>query len=246
MTWALAAAALLVLAVVLERSFVSSPNAPGYGGSGTRSLEQTIAMLPREDQSAVLGAVSQQRLTTPDVVKALRGSKQTLLGESAALRFEVIAPVGEVVMDTRPTFRWQALSGTAGYSVAIFDANLKPVQSSALLRTTEWTPTEMLKRGQVYQWQVTATLPGGKSMNSPSPPSPEARFRVLGQEKADAFERFRLAHPESHLVLGILYAQAGVLEESERELAAIPQGNPDYDLGQRLLSRVQEMRHSSD
>jgi Putative zinc-finger len=244
MSWALAAAALVILAVALERRFMSSPVAPTHGSGGLSSLEQTIAVLPKEDQGAVLDAISQQRFSTPDVLKELRSPEQTLLGESAAPRFGVIAPVGEVVMDTRPTFRWQGLAGATGYSVAIFDTNLNPVQSSPRLQTTEWTPREMLQRGQVYQWQVTATLPGGKSVNSPSPPSPEAKFQVLGQQKADEIERLRAAHRESHLVLGILYMQAGMLEASEGELGRILVSDPDYGLAQQLLKSIQDVRRT--
>lgn len=247
-TWTLAAAsavALVVLAVTLERRFASSPAVPSPQLAGnTSTLSQTIGMLPQEDRATVLEAISNQRVGKPDAIAELQGREETLLGQSQpAERFNVIAPVGEVVMDTRPVFRWQALAGATRYSVAIFDANLNPVQSSPPLQTTQWTPEGTLKRGQVYEWQVRATLPGDKTVSSPSPPSPEAKFKVIDQEKADAFARFQTAHPQSHLVLGVWCAKAGILDAAESELALIPTGDPDYGLARKLLKSVQEIRH---
>jgi hypothetical protein len=245
---AAAAVALVVLAVTFERRFASSPvgSSPQLA-SNTSALSQTIATLPEKDRAAVLEAISNQRVGKPDAIVELLGRRETLLGQpETAQRFEVIAPVGEVVMDTRPGFRWQALTGANEYSVAIFDANLNPVQSSPPLQKTEWTPEKTLKRGQLYEWQVRANLPGGKTVTSPSPPSPEAKFKILDQEKADAFARFQAAHPRSHLVLGIWCANAGMLDAAESELALIQAGDPDYGLARKLLKSVQEIRHAQD
>jgi hypothetical protein len=247
-TWTLAAAsavALVILLVALERRFTSSPAVPSPQLAGnTSALNQTIAMLPKEDRAAVLEAISNQSVGKPDAIAELRGREEALLGQSEfAKRFEVLAPVGEVVMDTRPMFRWQALANAKTYSVAIFDANLNPVQSSPPLQTTQWTAEGTLKRGQVYEWQVRAMLPGNTLVNSPSPPSPEAKFKVLDQEKADAVARFHAAHPQSHLVLGIWCANEGMLDVGETELALIQAGDPDYGLAQKLLKSVQQIRH---
>ena len=247
-TWALAAAAavgLVVLVIALERRFASSPVLPPAQLAGnSNSLSQTIAMLPTEDKAALLEAIAKQTIKNPNAITELQGRAETLLGQSqSAERFDVVAPVGEVVMDTRPVFRWQALAGATKYSVAIFDANLNPVQSSPPLQTTQWTPEGTLKRGELYEWQVRAMLPRNKFVTSPSPPSPEARFRILDQEKADTFARFHAAHPQSHLVLGIWCANEGMLDAAESELALIQAGDPDYGLAQRLLKSVQEIRH---
>jgi Tfp pilus assembly protein PilF len=92
-------------------------------------------------------------------------------------------------------------------------------------------------------WQVTASLSDGKSVSSPSPPSPEAKFRVLDQKKADELSHFQAAHSESHLALGILYAQAGILEQGEHELTQVKESDPDYRLAQNLLKSIEEIRH---
>ncbi len=53
---------------------------------------------------------------------------------------------------------------------------------------------------------------------------------------------FRQAYPESHLVLGILYAEAGLLKDAERELDDIRENNHDFELAQSLLRNVRELR----
>jgi hypothetical protein len=247
-TWMLAAAAavaLVVLLAVFERRFASSPvgHSPPIAGN-TSALSQSIEMLPKEDRGAVLEAISNQRVGEPDAIAELQGRKETLLGQSlSAQRFEVVAPVGEVVMDPRPVFRWQALAGAIEYFVAVFDADLNPVQSSPPLGATQWKAAQPLKRGQIYLWQVTAHLRDGKSVSSPIPPSPEAKFQVLDQKKADELAGFQKAHPESHLAIGILCAQAGLLEQGEHELASVLESDPDYKLAQNLLNSIQKIRN---
>lgn len=171
----------------------------------------------------------------------LQARPQTLVGESRhGPRFEVIAPLGEVVPDTRPTFRWKSLADATDYTVAIFDARLNPVQSSPRLQDTEWTPNRPLKRGQLYEWQVTVTRSHGNSVNSPSPPSAEAKFQILDQEKLDELMQFQKAHPGFPMVLGI----AGLPEKGQYELQQVSQNDPDYSLAQILLRSIEEIRNA--
>jgi anti-sigma factor RsiW len=261
---ALVVSAAIVLAVAVERKSLSlapprktasvenaPTNAPSLNHARNErltanlsSFEAAIDGLPPEERASALFAYSHQIIAAPEVLARLRGRQQTLLGESQpGRRFEVLAPLGELVSDTRPIFRWQSLTGATGYAVAIFDADLNPVQSSPTLLATQWTPNRPLKRGQVYQWQVTATLSDGNSLTSPSPPSPEAKFQVLDQEKADQLAQFQRAHAESYVALGILYAQAGLLEQGQHELQQVPRNDPDHDLAQNLLKSIREIRH---
>jgi len=258
---ALAMSALIVLVVALERKRLASPpsvpsakttktSPTGPATAAAQSLiasSSSIALaidaLPPDEQRGVLEAISKGIIKPPDILAELRGRPETLLGESPqSARFEVLEPLAEVVSDVRPVFRWQPLAGATSYSVAIFDATLNPVQSSPPLRGTQWKPARPLKRGQVYQWQATAAMIDGQSITFPRPPSPGAKFRVLDQARAEEFEQFRKAHPEVHLVLGIVYAQAGLFEDAEGELRRIPQGGPEYELAQQLLRSLREKR----
>ena len=245
---AAAAAVLVLFAIGFKRMrFVPSPAEPSTQVASADRIGKEIAGLPAKEKASILEAVSQERVKTTAALAELRGPRQTLLGEApAAQAFHLISPVGEVVMDARPVFLWDALAGASGYSVAIFDANLNAVETSPLLKQTQWKPELMLKRGQVYQWQVTAMLAGGKSVHAPAPPNPEAKFLVLEQEKAGALARFQAEHPQAHLVLGILDAQSGMLAEGMLELEKIPASDADYALAQKLLKSIQEIRQPAN
>jgi hypothetical protein len=105
-----------------------------------------------------------------------------------------------------------------------------------------WTPLKPLKRGRIYSWQVKA-LKEGQEFKSPRPPAPEAKFRILDQTKADELVQAQRAYASSHLTLGLLYAQAGLLDEAEQEFQALEQSNPDSAIVRQLLVSVQTMRH---
>jgi hypothetical protein len=248
---ALAMAAVIVLAVEVGKRQLAPPH--GVPPSGTTELNSTgtetllaFKSLSAEEQTAILAVISQQSIKTPAVLAGLREPKGTLLrGTSEGVRFEVLQPLGEVVLDVRPLFRWQRLAGAISYSVSIYDMNLNHVMSSRALGATQWSPDQPLQRGRIYLWQVSAKLSNGESISSPRPPSAEARFRVLDQTKADELLQFQAAHPASHLALGILYAEAGLLEQGEHELGQLPKNDPDYDLAQKLLKSIQEMRNST-
>ncbi len=245
--FALAMAAVIVLAVEVGKRQPAPPHGVPPSGtteSNTTGTETLLAFksLSAEEQAAILAVISQQSIKTPAVLAGLRGPKGTLLGgTSEGARFEVLQPLGEVALDVRPLFRWQPLAGAISYSVAIYDLNLNHVMSSRALGATQWSPDQPLQRGRIYLWQVTAKLSNGQRVSSPRPPSPEARFRVLDQTKADELLQFQAAHPAAHLALGILYAEAGLLEQGEHELGQLPKSDPDYDLAQKLLKSIQEI-----
>lgn len=203
-----------------------------------------IKELTPEQQIAIIEAVSNKKIETSEALQEFKGEQEVLLGQAEeTLRFNVLTPVGQVVADDRPFFHWQPLAGAKSYSVAIFDANLNPVLSSPPLHTPDWTASHPLNRGQLYVWQVTAQVGNGKSVTAPKPPSPEAKFRVLDQKSADEIARFQKKHPESHLALGILYAQVGAREAGEQELRLIRGTDPNYALAQELLKSIQEIPH---
>jgi Putative zinc-finger len=83
--------------------------------------------------------------------------------------FALLAPVGQVISDTRPEFSWQPLAGAVHYSVAIVDTRLHPVEHSHALHTTVWRPKRPLHRGRTYFWQVTATVRGGHKVVASAP-----------------------------------------------------------------------------
>jgi len=247
-------AAVILLAVMGMRTLRSphptdtTQTANSYPtNSNSSPLQLAQETWTTEEQKQVLQARTQLETAVPASLSGVQGKRQTLLGKPILTpAFEVVEPVGEVVWEVRPIFRWKPMSRAINYSVAIFDANLNPVQKSGKLQDAQWAPSRDLIRGQVYQWQVTAHLQDGSSLNAPAPPQPEARFRVLDGEKERALSRFASAHPEAHLALGILDGQAGLLSKAEQQFRQISETDADYKRAQDLLKRIEEIRGSAN
>ena len=155
----------------------------------------------------------------------------------------LLSPVGTVVIGVRPVFRWRPLDGAEGYVVKVYDADFNEVAASPQLSGTVWTATRSLERGRTYSWQLTARA-GGKEIVSPIKPAPDAKFMVLNQTKAGELAHAKNASGNSHLTLGILYAQSGLLDDAEREFQTLLRANPKSKLVHKLLRIVSDKRRS--
>jgi hypothetical protein len=179
------------------------------------------------------------KITTP--LTGLAGKQGTLMGDPANKAFRLLAPVNIVVETDRPTLRWQGLDGAASYRVTVFDENLNKVAESDSLVATEWTATPALRRGQTYIWQVRANANNRESV-APGPGASRVRFRVLDQAKIEEIANARRAYANSHLILGLLYANAGLLDDAEREFNALLKANTQSTVARKLLGSVKSRR----
>jgi hypothetical protein len=156
-------------------------------------------------------------------------------------QFSVIEPGGNVLLGDRPTFRWSRMEGATGYVVEVYDDQFKLVSASPEITSLSWATTQALPRGHVYSWQVKA-IKDGQETTSPRPPAPQAKFRVLDQAKANELMKAKRAYGSSHLALGLLYAEAGLLREAEAEFRLLQRANPNSEIAQRLLRQIQAIR----
>ena len=202
-------------------------------------LADEIAALPVDLRAAVSAAIQHRKLQLPADLSRFGGRAPTLVGAPEANNgFALLSPCGQATAETRPEFHWQPLAGATRYSVAIVDAGLHPVQRSPALRTTSWRPRRPLRRDRTYLWQVTATLRNGSTVVASEPPLSEALLRIIPHKLADQMAQFRQGHDGAHLVLGALYAQAGMLAESADELRKVPAGDSSYSTARTLLESL--------
>lgn len=166
-------------------------------------------------------------LAKPAIVHTLVGQEPSLRSASGEGTFALHAPVATVVLDDRPVFRWEAVADAATYTVAIADAASGSVVATGSTSATSWRPEAPLPRGRTYTWQVAAKT-AGASLVAPGPAAREALFHV-GQPvvlpQTNARDR------------GIALANAGALDDAERELEAA--GAAD------LLQQVRAWRQSA-
>ncbi len=199
-----------------------------------------LAVAPAYEQ-VVKEALQRGRVKITTPLTGLAGKPGTLMGDPASPSFRLIAPVNLVVETDRPTLRWQGLDGAATFRVTVFDENLNKIAESESLITTEWTPTSSLRRGQTYIWQVRASA-NNREIVAPPPAATRVRFKVVEQAKIEEIANARRAYAKSHLILGLLYANAGLLDDAEREFKLLVKANPQSTVARKLLGSVKSRR----
>lgn len=215
-------------------------------GEGQLTLDQEGKLsgadhLPIAYQSMVRDVLTARRLERSSQLKGLTRPPSSLMStDKQRSEFSVIEPIGKVLMSDQPTFRWSPMEGANVYVVEVYDSKFNLVAASPQLANHSWVPPA-LSRGKVYAWQVKA-IKDGQEFTSPRPPAPQARFRVLDRAKANELEKARRAYSSSHLVLGLLYAEAGLLKEAEQELRTLEKANPDSEITRSLLREIQALR----
>ena len=201
-----------------------------------------LERLPSSVQQKVRAALQTGRLEQSSALAQLATQPSTLLGKSKnGVPFQLIGPIGAVVRSEQPMFRWHALEGAQSYTVSVTDADLNEVATSPPLTATQWQISSPLKPGGIYSWQVTA-LKDGVKITSPVLPAPQAKFKVIDRSTAEMLQQTQRAYPDSHLALAVLYAEAGLVDEAERELRLLVRDNPHASVAQKLLRQVQAMR----
>ena len=171
----------------------------------------------------------------------IAGSHAAMMGAGERESFRLTGPIGTVTRSNRPAFHWTPLAGATSYKITVSDSNFKNVAVSEPISGTEWTPSRPLKRGAVYSWDVTA-VKDGKEISVPTPPAPEARFRVLDSANLAELEEASRDNGNSHLLLGVLYAKAGLLDDAEREFQSLANANAESAAARKLLSSLKSLR----
>ena len=196
-----------------------------------------VSALSAGDRSLLRQTIVARRLTIPAEAASLVGAGGNLRGPAESPGFRVIAPVGTVVLADGPSLRWTTLANGTTYVVRLRDETTGVTVTSPSLHAVEWTPDVPLRRGHTYLWQVEASTVGRES-TAPVPPDPAARFAIVS-----AADAARLAQaPASHLMRGVLYANAGLIDDAERELVELDAENPGSEMVQRFLDQLAQVR----
>jgi anti-sigma factor RsiW len=204
-------------------------------GAGTITLDSQgnligLESLSPTDQQRVKRALETGEVQISKTLNQLRDSAAPTMGGSSGEALALIDPAGEVVASNRPTFRWRPLNGATSYQITITDpaAGYKEVVSSPQLQGSKWTVDRPLERGRVFSWQITAHTGDGEVK------SPEAKFKVLAPAVASELARVKKIYAGRRLALGLLYAEAGLLDDAERELKALVEANPQSPVTKSL------------
>lgn len=237
--YALGAAALVAFVIIAGPwNRHSSPEQTGaiLAPTGT-AVESTIPAQNSPLMSAALNTTELDNL--PDSLRV--GAKEVVTGGESAPRPAALKglepkgdatleyPYAEVVAETEPVMRWKPFGDS--YDVSLFDARHSLIARRGGLKETSWTPPSPLVRDRMYTWEVES---GGQKHRG--------TFRVLGENQRRELEKVRAEQGSSHLVMGAVSEQLGLLTPAKREFEAMAKDSRQAQQAGKLLSHIEALR----
>ncbi len=201
--------------------------------------DEFASNIPAPYREEVLAAMKSGKLDIPASIAATAaGPIQLRSAEVARPSFHVVSPLATAVVEDTPLFRWTPVAG-ATFTVSVYDDQFRLVTKSRALKETAWRPDRSLARGAVYRWEV-KMVSGEHTESAPGTTEPEATFSVLGDADARRLADARAAMSNEPLAMGILYANAGALDDARRELSAAALGSDPArkSLSERLRGQL--------
>lgn len=212
-----------------------------YKDGHIEGVQGVVSLTTSQDISR---AILKGYFRAPNVLKELTPGSGSLRGSNDREdNFQLIYPKWQVIIETRPRFRWQSLAGVTSYQVYVVNSDGQQVARSQILPPSQlrWAPQNSLQRGKVYNWTVIAMV-NGQEVISPPPAEPEIKFAILSEN--DKNELDELNKLPSHLVRGVFFARTGLFAEAEAEFEKLVQLNPQSPIPRKLLKSAQAIRTS--
>jgi len=206
-----------------------SPHAPRVSTQETKSGPLGIDLdvseldtLPDSLRDGAMLLLTTETPESPDAIKNLAVAS----GEN------LLRPVSEAVEETQPVLYWSPAFGEPPYTVSITDDHGVVIARAQGIQNTSWMALSPLHPGGEYTWQVTV-----------SGATETASFRVLDQGQATLWRAMQAAHKDSHLVIGLVAQQLGMLAIAEREYTALTKSFPESSTAALLLNNITELRN---
>ncbi len=235
--YALGAAALIALFVIApwskrssppeQMGAIVSPTSTGVESAvpahATPMIDETLSVteldaLPDSLRSGAKAAISNSA-ERPASLKGLEPNGDTTLEY----------PYAEVISETLPVMRWKAFGDS--YTVSLYDSRHSLLSRRGNLKETRWTPPSALTRNGVYTWEVESA--GQKHRGT---------FRVLSQAQLQELEQVRAEHGNSHLVMGAVNEELGLLTAARQEFEAMGKQTNTAQQAAKLISHIDSLR----
>ena len=209
----------------LYRVFPHAPTvSTGETQSGPPGVDLDVSDLDTLPDSLRDGAMLLLTTETPEPPDAI--ADLAVAGGANVLR-----PVSEAVEETQPVLYWSAAFGEPPYTVSVTDEHGQVIARAQGIQNTSWMVLTPLHRGGEYTWQV--TVAGATE---------QASFRVLDDGQVMLWRAMLAAHRDSHLIVGLVAQQLGMLAIAEREYTELTKAYPDSNTAALLLNNVSDLR----
>jgi hypothetical protein len=214
--------------------------------SGTVTVDKAgnvsgLDEIPQNTRQEIGEALVAENIKAPETRTELGGGTISLRGPGKSPTFKLLAPARVVIISDRPSFEWEKLAGATSYQVSVGDLKGHEIATSEELSAdqTRWTPPTSLKRGEIYTWEVEATV-DGKKIVSPGTSAPQMKFKILSANKVQELEQLKTVR--SHLAVGVFYAREGMVAEAEHEFQILVRNNSHSPVLKKLLKQIQSWK----
>jgi hypothetical protein len=154
-------------------------------------------------------------------------------------RWRIVGPMTTLVRSLTPQFKWTSTERADSYEVSIYDDAFNLIDSSGPIRTTWWRTRKPLERGRLYRWMVTAEKDGKEIFAAPPR---GAAFTIIQEAELIDVQR-KLTGSHSPVVRGLIYAEAGLLDEAEIELQRHLEFRPYDKQAKELVKTIRSWRN---
>jgi hypothetical protein len=193
--------------------------------------------IPQNTRQEIAETLLAENIKAPATRAELEGEPIVLRGTDNSPTFRLRSPARTVIIPDRPSFEWERFAGATSYRVSIGDLKGHEIAKSEELAAdqTRWTPPISLKRGEIYVWEVEATI-DGKRIVSPGRSAPQMKFKILSAGSVQELDQLRKTR--SHLALGVFYAREGMVAEAEGEFQILVRDNPHSPVLKKLQNQI--------
>jgi len=232
--WALPLAAVVLLSLSARWWFANS---------GSNISSRDLQALTPELQASILKTLRDGKIDIPPAVRELRGRNETLAGTESPNNFKVSHPLATVVRETTPHFQWESFPGATDYQINIVEA----ASGELILNTriagtaTNWNANKALEAGKTYAWEIEALRGDTLLAKTPSPPQPEARFRILSESETADLKEIEQSSA-SPLVIALAQVRFGLLDEATDNLEKFVRQNLNSKIALQLLEQLRRER----
>ncbi len=210
--------------------YLLMPHPPRVSSGETKSappgIDLDISELDTLPDSLRDGAMLLLTVETPEL-------PESIANLAVASGEDILRPVSEAVEETQPVLYWSAAFGEPPYTVSLTDDKGLVIARAQGIQNTSWMVLMPLRRGGEYIWLIT----------SPTAKFEQASFRVLDDGQATLWHAMLTAHKDSHLVMGLVAEQLGMLAIAEREYTELTKAFPDSTTAALLLNNITELRN---